>query len=122
MLSPPIGQWLVKLLDLLDLLATGVVIVGETELALRDVDELLALVFGKMLESELVDGVVQKEHLVTLFEEGLKDWRLHEGLLVVAGNEVDVILTGLGTADVFIETGNLGDVSGGEPSKKGENR
>ncbi len=57
-----IGQWLVHLFQLLELTLLDIVL-GEFKIGLRDVDELLLLVFLEMLKAEFINGIVKQDNL-----------------------------------------------------------
>jgi len=48
----------------------------------------------------------------------LKNGRFHQRFFIISSDEINVILAGFGSADVFIKAADLGDVSGREPSMK----
>lgn len=62
----PVCQWLVHLLEFLELLLGDLVVVEDLDIVLGDGLDLSLLVLGEVLSGELVDWVVKDEHLVAL--------------------------------------------------------
>lgn len=64
----PVSQRLVHLLELLELFLGNLVIVENLDIVLRDALDLSLLVLAEVLGGELVNGVVEDEHLVALID------------------------------------------------------
>ena len=56
-----------------------------------------------MLEGKLVNRVVQYQDLITLLDQPLDDGRFHQIILRFTSDEVDVVLTCLGSSDIVVE-------------------
>lgn len=89
-----------------------IIIIWELEVTLSDVGELLLLVLSEVLEGEFIDWVVQKENFVSLLEEFLEGWGIHELLLALTSDEVDVLLSWLGSSDILVKRGKFSGVMG----------
>lgn len=80
----PVSQRLVHLLELLELFLGNLVIVENLDIVLRDALDLSLLVLAEVLGGELVNGVVEDEHLVALIDVLCKDGASHDRVLRVA--------------------------------------
>ena len=100
-----LGQTLKGLLLLLTLL---LLLVGLLKLeVLGDVDELLAIELLELGEGVLVDGVGKVENLEVLGLEGVEEGRLLNGLDVLAGDVVHVLLVLRHAGNVVLEGGEV---------------
>lgn len=111
-LFQPVSQGSEHLLELLEFLSFQIIIIWELEVTLSDVGELLLLVLSEVLEGEFIDWVVQKENFVSLLEEFLEGWGIHELLLALTSDEVDVLLSWLGSSDILVKRGKFSGVMG----------
>ena len=68
-----------------------ILILGELKPCLGDGHELLAVVLLELLDGILIDGVAHVQNLVPLLRQPLAERRLGNNLLVLAGDEVDVL-------------------------------
>jgi hypothetical protein len=101
-----LAEVLVLRLDLL-LALLLVLRVGEVEVLLGDVDELLAVVLLELLHGVLIDGVDEEQHLEVLALEALEERRVLDGLAALAGDKVDVLLVLLHALDVVTQRRHL---------------
>jgi uncharacterized protein YbcV (DUF1398 family) len=65
-----------------------------------------------VLECELINWVFKEENFITFLKETLNHRGFHQVLLILTGNEVDVILTSLRSLNVIIERSELSHVAG----------
>jgi len=64
----PVSKRLVHLLEFLELFLGNLIVIENLNIVLGDALDLSLLVFAEMLGGELVDGVVEDEHLVALLD------------------------------------------------------
>lgn len=55
-----------------------------------------------MLEDIFINWVISDDHFISLFKKGLEDRGFQDLFFVFSTEEVNVVLSGLGTADVVI--------------------
>ena len=99
----PVGQRLVHLLELLELLLGNLVIVENLDIVLRDALDLALLILAEMLRGELVDGIVEDEHLIALLDVLGKDGAPKDRVLRVARQIENRVLVVLHAANVLIK-------------------
>ena len=99
----PIGEGLVHLLELLDLLLGNLIAFKYLNVLFGDGLDLALLVLTEVLRSELIDRVIEEQNLVALSGVLLEDRGAHDGVLGVAREVKDGVLVVLHAADVLIE-------------------
>lgn len=69
----PVGQRLVHLLELLELFLGNLIIIKNLYIVLGDALDLSLLILAEMLRGELINGVIEDEHLIALIDVLGKD-------------------------------------------------